>query len=89
MSIIVTIILGAIVGWIGSRLAGREEGFFGSMVIGIIGAIIGQGIARLFGSGSTSYLSLTVAGVVWSIVGAAIFAAILNAFSNRRSHHHV
>ena len=86
MSIIMFIILGAIIGWIASRLMGREEGFFGSMAIGIVGAFIGSLVAQLFRSAGTSYLSLSWSGFIWSLIGAIILVAILNASSGRRHH---
>lgn len=86
MILLLWIIIGAIIGWLGARLMGRNEGFIASAVIGIVGAFIGSWIGSLFGSTHTSFMSFTWAGVFWSIVGAAILSALLNMFSNRRSH---
>jgi uncharacterized membrane protein YeaQ/YmgE (transglycosylase-associated protein family) len=86
MSIIMFIILGGIVGWIASRLLGREEGILASIVIGIIGAFIGGFVARLFNSG-TAYLTLSWSSFFWSLIGAIILVALLNAFSHPRQHH--
>lgn len=88
MSIIVTLILGAIVGWLGARLMGRDEGLFASIIIGIVGAFIGSAVASLFGS-STGYLELSWASFVWSLIGAVILSALLNMVQHRSSHHHV
>lgn len=87
MSIIVFIILGGVVGWLASQLLGREEGLVGSIVIGIVGSFIGSLVSQLLTSGS-SYLTLSWSGFLWSLVGAIIFVAILNAFSSARHHHH-
>jgi uncharacterized membrane protein YeaQ/YmgE (transglycosylase-associated protein family) len=89
MSIIMFIILGGIVGWIAARLMGREEGVFGSIIIGIVGSFIGSFVARLINSGSSSYLALNWSGLIWSLIGAVILVAIMNAFSGRRHHHPV
>jgi len=88
MSIIMFIVIGGIIGWIASRLMGREEGMLGSIVIGIVGSFIGSFVARLFTS-STAYLSLSWSGFLWSLIGAIILVAVLNAFSGRRHHHTV
>lgn len=88
MSIIVMLIIGGIIGWLGARTVGREEGVFASIVIGIVGAFIGNWIAQLIGSQTGGYLAVSWASVVWAFIGAVIFAAILNALS-RRSHHQV
>lgn len=87
MSLIIALILGAIIGWLGARIMGREEGILASTVIGIVGAIIGGVLARMFGSGTQSYLAFTWAGVIWSLIGAIIFAAVLNVFQHRSNTH--
>lgn len=86
MSIIAFIILGGIVGWIAARIMGRDEGILASIIIGIVGSFIGSFIARLFTNGS-SYLSLNWSDLLWSLIGAVILVAIMNAFSNPRRHH--
>lgn len=86
MGIIMFIIVGGIIGWIASRIAGRHEGLLGSIIIGIVGSFIGSWIGSLFRTGSTSYTSLTWSGFIWSLIGAIILVAILNAISGRRRH---
>ena len=86
MSIIVAIILGAIVGWIASRIMGRDEGIFASIVIGIIGSFIGSFVSSLLTGSDRSFLAFSWMGLFWSLVGAIILVAILNAFSHPRHH---
>jgi uncharacterized membrane protein YeaQ/YmgE (transglycosylase-associated protein family) len=81
------IILGGIVGWIASRLMGRDEGILASIVIGIVGSFIGSFIASMMTT-SGSYLTLSWSGFIWSLIGAIILVALMNAFSGRRHHHH-
>jgi uncharacterized membrane protein YeaQ/YmgE (transglycosylase-associated protein family) len=88
MSIIAFIILGGLVGWVASRLMGRDEGILGSIVIGIIGSFIGSFVSRMFTS-SQSYLTLSWSGIIWSLIGAIILVALMNAFTGRRHHHSV
>jgi uncharacterized membrane protein YeaQ/YmgE (transglycosylase-associated protein family) len=83
MSIIVAIILGGIVGWIASKMLGREEGVFASIVIGIIGSFIGSLISQMFTGSDRSYLAFSWAGLLWSLVGALVLVAILNAVRHR------
>jgi uncharacterized membrane protein YeaQ/YmgE (transglycosylase-associated protein family) len=85
MGIIVMLIIGGIVGWIAARLMGRDEGVLGSIVIGIVGAFIGGLLARLFGS-DTGFLALSWSSFFWSLIGAIILVAILNAMSRPRTH---
>ena len=86
MVIILWLLMGALIGWLGARIAGRHEGLIASIVIGIVGAFIGSFIASAISGVHTSYLSFTWAGFFWSLIGAIILAALLNLFSSRRSH---
>ena len=85
MGIIVMLIIGGIVGWIAARLLGRDEGILGSVIIGIIGAFIGGLLARVFGS-NAGFLTLSWGSFIWSLIGAIILVAILNAVSHPRRH---
>jgi len=89
MSLLAALIIGGIIGWIGARLVGRDEGVLASVAIGIVGAIIGSFLAQLFGSGSQSYFAFSWAGFVWTLIGAIIFSAILNSVQRRSTHNHI
>lgn len=84
MNIIVLIILGGIVGWLASRVMGRHEGIIASIIIGVIGSLIGSWLSRLFTGSDVSYLAFSWVGLFWSFVGAIILVAILNAFRKPR-----
>lgn len=86
MGIIVVIILGAIVGWVAARLMGRNEGVVASVIIGIIGSFIGSLISQLFTGSDRSFLAFDMSGLIWSLVGAVILVAILNAVQSRSRH---
>ena len=86
MSILALIIVGGIIGWLASVIAGRREGILGSIVIGIIGSFIGTLLSRLFNSDSGTFLAFSWASFFWSLIGAIILVAIMNAVSHR--HHH-
>lgn len=85
MSIIVTLIVGGIVGWLAAQILGRREGIFGSVVIGIVGSFIGSFVSQLFTGSDHSYLAFAWSGFIWSLVGALILVAILNAVTKRHS----
>ena len=87
MSILVAILLGALVGWIASRVMGKDNGFLMSLVIGAVGSIIGSFISRIFTGSDQSYLAFSWMGLFWSFIGAVVLLAIVNALSGR-SHHH-
>jgi uncharacterized membrane protein YeaQ/YmgE (transglycosylase-associated protein family) len=84
MSIIVAIILGGIVGWIASRLMHRDEGVLMSIVIGIVGSFIGSLISSLLTGTDRSFLAFSWSGLFWSLIGAVILVAILNAVNRPR-----
>jgi uncharacterized membrane protein YeaQ/YmgE (transglycosylase-associated protein family) len=86
MTILTVIIVGAIVGWLASRLMGRDEGIIASILIGIVGSFIGSFISTLFTGSDRSYLAFSWSGFFWSLIGAIILVAIMNAMSSRRHH---
>lgn len=86
MSIIVWIILGGIVGYLASKLLGRDEGILASIIIGIIGSFLGGFVSRLFTGSDQSFLAFSWMGLFWSFIGSVILVAILNAVSRPRSH---
>jgi uncharacterized membrane protein YeaQ/YmgE (transglycosylase-associated protein family) len=89
MSLLVILIVGGIIGWIGARVVGRDEGVIASIIIGIVGGFIGSILARVFNSGTAGYFAFSWAGVIWTLIGAIIFAAILNSFQHGHHHSHV
>ena len=86
MGIIAYIILGGLVGWIASRLMGRDEGILASIIIGIIGSFIGGFVSRLFMGTDDSMLAFDWSNLFWSLIGAVILVAIMNAVSRPRHH---
>jgi uncharacterized membrane protein YeaQ/YmgE (transglycosylase-associated protein family) len=86
MGLLITLIVGGIIGWLAARVLGRNEGVIASIIIGIIGAFIGGWIASIIGSAPASMLGFSLSGLIWSFIGALILVAILNAFQHRSSH---
>lgn len=83
-AIIITLILGAIAGWLGGQLfQGSGLGLIGNIVVGILGGFIGYwlfgklGISINLGSPTLNYI-LTAA------IGAVVLLAILNLIIPRR-----
>ncbi|MBC7546899.1 GlsB/YeaQ/YmgE family stress response membrane protein [Candidatus Saccharibacteria bacterium] len=87
MSLIITIILGGIIGYVASKLMGREEGIIVSVIIGIVGSFIGGFISTLLTNSDKSYLAFSWMGLFWSLIGSVILVAILNKLSSPRHHH--
>lgn len=85
-ALIVLIIIAAICGAVGKALAGGTRGgLIVSTALGFIGALIGPWVARQLSLGEP--LTLNIDGqpfpIVWSIIGAALFVALLHLVRRR------
>lgn len=86
LELLVLLLVAGIVGAVGQAIAGfTRGGFLVSIALGFIGALLGAWLARQFGL--PELFSLTIGGttlpIVWSIIGSAIFVAIISLFSRR------
>lgn len=85
-SMILLLIIASICGSVGAGLAGSsKKGCLGSIALGFIGSFLGQYIANKFSL--PEFFSLKIGGesfpVIWSIVGSAIFVAVLGFLGGR------
>jgi uncharacterized membrane protein YeaQ/YmgE (transglycosylase-associated protein family) len=85
--LIVLIVIAAICGAVGKALAGGGQGgLIASIALGFIGALLGPWVAHQLHLAEP--LVLHVSGqpfpIVWSIIGAALFVALLHLISGRR-----
>ena len=85
--VIVLIVIAAICGAVGKALAGGGPGgLIGSTVLGFIGALLGPWVAQQLHLSEP--LVIRVSGqpfpIIWSIIGAALFVALLHLMSGRR-----
>lgn len=86
-SLIILLIVAGLVGVIGQRLAGSlQGGLLTSIALGFIGALIGAWGAREFRLPEIFSLQIgrTTFPIVWSIIGAAVFVALLGLLTRRR-----
>ncbi len=84
---IVLVLIAAVCGAIGRSIAGvKRGGLLMSIALGFIGALLGSAIARQLHLPEP--LLLTVSGerfpILWSIIGAALFVAVVHLISGRR-----
>ena len=82
MEILVFLILGALVGYIATRVMNRNDGLLGSTAIGVVGAFIGAFLASLVGE-NRGVLELTLGSFIAALVGAIALAAALNYAQNK------
>lgn len=86
MSIIAWLVVGAIAGWIASKVMPGNEGYgvLGGLVAGMVGAVVG---GYLFGllTNEDWTTGINIPTVIAAIVGAIIVVFVWNQISGRRS----
>ena len=85
--LLILLVIAWVCGAVGKALAGGARGgLITSIVVGSIGALVGPWIAGQLGLAEP--MMLQVAGesfpVLWSIIGGALFVALLHLLSGRR-----
>jgi len=84
MGILVWIIVGAIAGFLASKvLTGKGMGLLWDIVVGILGAFVGGWLAGVVGL-PVSTGTFTVGGIVAAFVGAVILLVVFRAVTQRR-----
>ncbi len=88
IDLLLLLIVAGIIGSIGQAIAGVSRGgCIVSIVLGFIGALIGMWLARLLGLPEP--LPIRIGGtefpVLWSIVGSALFVAVIGFLTRRRA----
>ncbi|PZT88803.1 MAG: GlsB/YeaQ/YmgE family stress response membrane protein [Citromicrobium sp.] len=80
MGWIIAIIVGGVAGWLASLVMARDAsmGIFWNIIVGIVGAVIGNLLAGpLFGI-DTTIQTFNLPGFIVAIVGAIVLLAIVN-----------
>ena len=81
------LLIAGIIGSIGQALTGYSRGgCLVSIVVGFIGAVLGTWLARELHLGEIFVLNIgdVAFPVIWAIVGAALFTAVLSLLSPRK-----
>ncbi len=86
-SLLLLVVIAAICGAIGKAIAGSSRGgLIVSTALGFVGALLGPWVARKLSLPEP--FMVTIGGhpfpILWSIIGAALFVAIIHLFSRRR-----
>ena len=83
VGLLVLLVIAGVCGAIGRAIAGGSGSFLVSIVLGFIGALLGTLSAQYFRL--PSMLVVSIEGhpfpVLWSIIGAAVFVAVMHLFS--------
>ena len=88
IQILILLAIAGVCGALGQAIGGSSRGgCLVSIALGFIGALVGSWIASALHL--PELFALTIAGahfpIVWSIVGSALFVAVINLISRRRS----
>lgn len=82
--LLILLVIAFICGSIGARLAGSsKKGCLTSIALGFIGALIGGWLSRELGISDLIYFREIP--ILWSIIGSALFVAIINLILGRNS----
>jgi uncharacterized membrane protein YeaQ/YmgE (transglycosylase-associated protein family) len=87
LGLLLLLLIAAIAGSIGQSLAGYSVGgCITSIVVGFIGAFLGNWLARVLSLPEPLLISVQGASfpLLWSIIGSALFSAVLAWISGRR-----
>jgi uncharacterized membrane protein YeaQ/YmgE (transglycosylase-associated protein family) len=84
MGIIAWIVLGAIAGFITNMIMGGREGVIETIILGIVGALVGGFLAGTVLK-VADVTGLNVESIVVSVIGAVIVVAVYRAVTGRRT----
>ena len=79
---ILSIVIGALAGWIAEKIMKTNQGLLMNIVLGIVGAIVGNFLLMLI-FGAT--MGGIVGQLIVAVVGACLLIAIVRAFRGRRT----
>jgi uncharacterized membrane protein YeaQ/YmgE (transglycosylase-associated protein family) len=85
--LIILLIVAGVCGSIGRAITGYSRGgCLVSIALGFIGALIGTWLARKLGLPElfSVHIGATKFPIIWSIIGSALFVAVISLFTRRR-----
>lgn len=87
MSIIAWLVVGALAGWIASKVMPANEGYgvMGGLIAGIVGAIVGGFLFGVLSGGDDWMTGINIPSIIAAIVGALIVVFAWNQITGRRN----
>jgi uncharacterized membrane protein YeaQ/YmgE (transglycosylase-associated protein family) len=85
MSIIAWLVVGAIAGFIASKLVPGDEGYgiWGGLIAGIVGALVGGFVLGLITGGDSWLTGINIPTILAAIVGAVVVVFLWNMIQGR------
>jgi uncharacterized membrane protein YeaQ/YmgE (transglycosylase-associated protein family) len=84
VGIIAWIVLGAIAGWITNMIMGGGEGVIATIILGIVGAVVGGWLAGTVLK-VADVTGVNVESIVVAVIGAVIVVAVYRMVTGRRT----
>ena len=86
MGLIGWIVFGAIAGWLASKInkTSDQRGLIGTIVLGIVGALVGGFLWNLIRGGSDKAIEFNVSSLVIAVIGALVVSAAYSFFTGKR-----
>lgn len=87
MSLIITLLLAGLVGWIASKImhTDAEMGWIANVVVGIIGGLLGTTLLGFIAPATPTDNGLSLSGIIVGVIGACLAIFIWRAISHRRA----
>ena len=76
IDLVISIILGAVSGWIAGKIMKSEGSLIRDIVLGVVGGFVGGFIFKLLGISFAGYLGT----IVVSVIGACLLIIVVNKF---------
>jgi uncharacterized membrane protein YeaQ/YmgE (transglycosylase-associated protein family) len=86
MGLIIWLLVGALAGWIASKIVGTDsqQGWIGNIVMGVLGALVGGFLWNLI-SDAPETLELSFGSIIVAIIGAVILSFALGKLTGKRT----
>ena len=86
VSLIVWLLVGALAGWIASKVVGTDsqQGWMGNIVMGVLGALVGGFLFNLI-SDAPDALELNIGSIIVAIIGAIVLSFALGKLTGKRT----
>ena len=87
MSLLITLLLAALVGWIASIImhTDAQMGWLANIIVGIIGSFIGTTLFGFIAPATPTDNGLSISGIIVGVIGACLAIFIWRAISTRRA----
>lgn len=88
MSLIITLLLAGLVGWIASKImhTDAEMGWIANVVVGIIGGLLGTTLLGFIAPATPTDNGLSLSGIIVGVLGACLAIWVWRAISHRRAY---